>query len=176
MCRSLQSIISLSAAAVAVFLSACTLLAQHRPAVERTASASVPLNAESTVAYVLSCRKPNGAFGPFDQEYTDAAWNYPAVRTLQLLSRDIARPEAILEHGLGAPAGHAGLGHYHFFHHHGIRHALRSPVEVKHRRVAVVHRGVKPSYYGSPFGTSNDLLYKRPSGSQAEPHDLAGAT
>lgn len=136
----------------------------------------VTLNADSVVAYVESCRKPNGAFGPIDQEYTDAAWNYPAVRTLQLLGKDVARPEAIIEHGLGSPAGHTGLGHYHFYHHHAIRHALCSDHKAKNQRVAVVHQGVKPHYYNSPFGTANDLLYKTPNGAQAHPLDRDGET
>jgi len=131
----------------------------------------VALNADSVAAYVESCRKPNGAFGPIDQEYTDAAWNYPAVRTLQLLGKKVARPEAILEHGLGSPAGHLGLGHYHFFHYHGIRHALAGENKVKPRRVAIVHQGFKPQYYNSPLGTANELLFKKPGGSQADPLD-----
>ncbi len=40
-----------------------------------SAERETEINAESAVAYINSCRKPNGAFGPADQDYTDAAWN-----------------------------------------------------------------------------------------------------
>lgn len=137
-------------------------------------AADITVDADSVVAYVESCRKPNGAFGPIDQEYTDAAWNYPAVRTLQILGKEVARPDAIIKHGLGSPAGHAGLGHYHFYHYHAIRSALLGNSKADNRRVAVVHQGIKPQYYNSPFGTGNDLLYKKPNGALANPLDIDG--
>jgi prenyltransferase beta subunit len=121
-------------------------------------SDDVVLDTDSTIAYVEHCRKPNGAFGPLDQEHTDAAWNYPAVRTLQLLGKKIAKPEAILAHGISSPTGHAGLGHYHFFHKHAIRHALGHPLKPALRHVEVVHQGYKPTYYVSPFGPATDLF------------------
>lgn len=139
-------------------------------------AADVTVDADSILAYVESCRKPNGAFGPIDQEYTDAAWNYPAVRTLQILGKEVARPEAIIKHGLGSPAGHAGLGHYHFYHYHAIRHALLGNNNPDYRRVAVVHQGMKPQYYNSPFGTANELLYKKPNDALANPLDIDGET
>lgn len=143
------------------FLPSCLIVlacAASSPAEE------VTVDAESVVRYVESCRKPNGAFGPKDQEYTDAAWNYPAVATLRLLGREISNAEAIIEHGLGSPAGHAGFGHVEFYHEHGIRAEIGRRTQGKFDRVRVVHRGFKPEYYSSPLGTANDLLYKRPSG------------
>jgi prenyltransferase beta subunit len=73
---------------------------------------------DQTVEYVLSCRKPKGAFGSKDQDYTDAAWNYPAVHTLLLLGEKItdANAEAVLKHGLSYPSGHAGYGHWLVYH------------------------------------------------------------
>jgi hypothetical protein len=136
----------------------------------------VTVDVDAVVRYVESCRKANGAFGPQDQEYTDAAWNYPAVRTLQLLGREVARPEAIVEQGLGTPAGHAGLGHYQFFHHHATRAALGRPLAPQHAKVDVRHQGFKLNYYSSPFGTENDLLYKQASGKSVEAVDAATST
>ena len=95
----------------------------------------VSVDADAAAAYVLNCRKENGAFGPADQSYTDAAWNYPAVATLLLLDCRITAPERILKHGLGRPSGHVGYGHWHFFHQHGIRELLNKPLPVEHRRV-----------------------------------------
>ncbi len=69
---------------------------------------TVSVGTDAVVEYVRSCRKANGAFGPFDQEYTDAAWNYPAVHTLRLLAVEIPKKKAILQNGLGYPTGHAG--------------------------------------------------------------------
>src|SRR5262245_22816548 len=114
----------------------------------------IVVDADSVAKYVESCRKSNGAFGPIDQDYTDAAWNYPAVRTLQLLGKPIARPEAVLAHGVGTPAGHAGFGHYHFFHQHATRSALGGAIKPGHRKVAVMYQGDKVQYYNSPFGTA----------------------
>jgi len=59
----------------------------------------VEVDSESAVGYLLSCRKPNGAFGPIDQEYSDLAWNYPAVHALTLLEVDIPRAEDCLKNG-----------------------------------------------------------------------------
>ena len=140
------------------------------------AAAEVTVDAESLAAYVKRCRKPSGAFGPIDQDYTDAAWNYPAVRTLQLLGKPVANPEAILAHGLWTPVGHIGLGHYHFFHQHAIRQALGRPESPRHRKVKVVYQGDKPQYYNSPFGTQADLLYKAPGGTTLDPRDLEAET
>lgn len=142
------------------FILSCVLITCF---VVPSSAEEVTVDAESVVRYVESCRKPNGAFGPIDQEYTDAAWNYPAVWTLQMLNREIANPDAIEKHGLGSPAGHAGFGHEQFFHVHGIRAAIRKPAPVKHKQVRIVHRGFKTEYYASPLGSASDLLYKRPS-------------
>lgn len=59
----------------------------------------VEVDSESAVRYLLSCRKPNGAFGPIDQEHSDLAWNYPAVHALTLLDIDIPRAEDCLKNG-----------------------------------------------------------------------------
>src|SRR5690606_37773856 len=73
------------------------------------------VDADAAVRYLLGCRKANGAFGPADQPYTDAAWNYPAVKALGLLGETLVNPEAVRLHGSGRPPGHAGYGHGHFF-------------------------------------------------------------
>ena len=137
----------------------------------RAADVLVDVDADAVVRYVESCRKPNGAFGPHDQEYTDAAWNYPAVRTLQLLGRPIAEPESILRHGLDTPAGHVGMGHYHFFQRHALRAALRpSGDAADHRAAAPVtirHQGFAAAYYTSPTGGDGAALFAAPSGTTA---------
>ncbi|MBM82045.1 MAG: hypothetical protein CMJ78_15850 [Planctomycetaceae bacterium] len=128
------------------------------------------VEAQSVVKYVLSCRKSNGAFGPLDQEYTDAAWNYPAVKTLRLLDAKIDRPQAILQHGLGYPRGHIGYGHWLFFHPHGIRHLFETPPTARHMQVRLVHQGHEVRYYGSPFGTDADTFFKA-GGAGIDPRD-----
>lgn len=60
------------------------------------------VNAETTVKYLLSCQKPNGAFGPASQEYADLAWTYPAVHALVVLGEEVPRPGDCLENGLWA--------------------------------------------------------------------------
>jgi len=131
-----------------------------KPIAQAEPAKSVTVNADSVVAFVKSCRKPNGAFGPFDQEYTDAAWNYPALKTLSLLGEKIAEPEKVLQHGLGFPPGHGGYGHWQFFHEHQIRNLLGKPIEPEHRRVELVFQGYEPHYYGSPFGSGGASQFK----------------
>lgn len=126
----------------------------------------VTVDANSVVAYVQSCRKPNGAFGPADQEYTDAAWNYPAVRTLQLLGETVSRPQLVLAHGLGSPAGHVGYGHWQFFHEHQIRSLLQERFNAEQPAIELIHQGFEPRYYGSPFGTQADFHFKPPAGEE----------
>ena len=59
----------------------------------------VRVSAESTVRFILSCEKSNGAFGPFEQEYTDLAWNYPAVHALHLLGESVSRAKDCYRNG-----------------------------------------------------------------------------
>lgn len=120
----------------------------------------VTVDANSVVAYIESCRKPNGAFGPRDQEYTDAAWNFPAVHVLRLLGEPIKQREQVLAHGLGSPAGHVGYGHLQFFHEHMIRAVLDDPFAAEHPEVMLTHQGYEPRYYGSPYGISPDHHFK----------------
>lgn len=126
----------------------------------------VMVDVDSVVAYLNSCRKPNGGFGPADQEYTDAAWNYPAVHALQLLGMPISRPQLVLSHGLDSPPGHVGYGHWQFFHEHQIRALLKEPLRAAHELVQLTHQGFEPRYYGSPFGTQSDLHFKPPTGDE----------
>jgi len=140
------------------------------------AAEQVVVDAEAVVRYIESCRKPNGAFGPADQEYTDAAWNYAAVSSLYWLGEEIAEPEAIFAHGLGSPAGHAGVGHMQFFHQHVLRGFLKRPIEPKHRQVRVVHQGFKIEYYASPLGTDAGLLFKAGNRSGFDAHDVEADT
>lgn len=118
------------------------------------------VDSESVAQYVRVCRKPNGAFGPLNQEYTDAAWNYPAVRTLALLGKKIENKPAILKHGLGFPKGHGGYGHWLFFHRQMIRGLLAKAVNLHDRKIKLVFQGYKPHYYGSPFGKDSQLRFR----------------
>ena len=59
----------------------------------------VEVDSASTIQYLLSCQKANGAFGPIDQEYSDLAWNYPAVHALGLLGIEIPHTEKCLKNG-----------------------------------------------------------------------------
>ncbi|MDP6717311.1 MAG: prenyltransferase/squalene oxidase repeat-containing protein, partial [Pirellulaceae bacterium] len=136
---------------------------------------TVAVDAESIVEYVEACRKDNGAFGPRDQPYTDAAWNYPAVRTLLLLGKKVTNPQAILKHGLDYPSGHVGYGHWHFFHQHAIRSALGKPMIVDYTSVRLVHQGFEVRYYGSPFGFDGDTFFKAAGGSEPDPRDSAAS-
>jgi len=124
------------------------------------AAEAVAVGADSATAYILSCRKANGAFGPADQEYTDAAWNFPAVAALRLLGIEITQPEKILAHGLIQPPGHAGAGHWQFHHYHGVRKQLNAPLPVDSRRVRLRHQGYEVRYYGSPFGTDAKTFFQ----------------
>lgn len=120
---------------------------------------SVEANEDAVVAYIESCRKTNGAFGPIDQDYTDVAWNYPAVAALHVLGREIENPDAIAAHGLGSPKGHVGHGHWRFFQQHQTLQLLDVQVKLKHNRVRVTHQGFEVRYYGSPFGTDGDTFF-----------------
>jgi hypothetical protein len=131
----------------------------------------VKVDAEAVVRYVETCRKPNGAFGPIDQEYTDLAWNYPAVGALSLLGKDEPPESKVLRHGLDSPAGHGGGGHFQFFQHHALRMMLGRPLEPKHRQVRIVHQGFKIEYYASPYGTKADLLFKHGGRAALDPLD-----
>jgi len=69
------------------------------------AAAPVPereVDAQATIAYLLGCQKPNGAFGPYGYAHSDLAWNYPAVHALVLLGEPIPRPKDCLVHGVWA--------------------------------------------------------------------------
>lgn len=59
----------------------------------------VTVNADAAVRYVLSCQKPNGAFGPTEMAYTDLAWTYPAVYTLKLLKAPIPNVDSCFRNG-----------------------------------------------------------------------------
>jgi prenyltransferase beta subunit len=115
---------------------------------------------EAVIRYVLSCRKANGAFGPIDQEYTDAAWNFPAVATLKLLGQKIEHPEKVLEHGLGFPTGHAGASHWLMFHQSLIEALLAARAPKTGSAVRLVHQGTEMLYYGNPLGRKSELLFK----------------
>ena len=124
------------------------------------------VDADSVSAYIMSCRKPNGAFGPIDQEYTDAAWNYPAVHALRLLNVDIPEPDQILTNGLAYPAGHAGYGHWLVYHQAMTRWLLSSDPKATNQSiqrargpVRLKHQGYEIRYYGSPFGTDGDHFF-----------------
>ena len=60
---------------------------------------TMPVDADAAARYVLSCQKPNGAFGPYDMEYTDVAWTYPAVYALKLLDVPVPRADSCFKNG-----------------------------------------------------------------------------
>ncbi len=130
----------------------------------QSAEETVHVDAAAVVEYVRGCRKPNGAFGPREQEYTDAAWNYPAVHTLVLLGEPFGSREAILQNGLGYPTGHAGYGHWLIYHQAMIRWLLRGPEETGSRGAAATveleYQGDEIRYYGSPFATKGEALFQ----------------
>jgi prenyltransferase beta subunit len=137
---------------------------------------AVTVDASSVATYVRSCQKPNGAFGPADQEYTDAAWNYPAVQTLLLMMEPVPRPDSVLEHGLGFPRGHVGCGHWQFFHLHRLRQLLGAPQIPEPKRVTLEHQGFEVRYYGSPFATEGDELFKAGGRPDPDPRDREART
>lgn len=57
------------------------------------------VNLKSVREYILSCQKPNGAFGPKEMEYTDVAWTYPAVHALQILGIELQNPDSVWQNG-----------------------------------------------------------------------------
>ena len=140
----------------------CSLFVSSAPglfAAEGGEENTLLVNAESVLRYIDSCRKPNGAFGPKDQEYTDAAWNFPAVHTLDLLGEPIANRRAILEHGLGYPRGHRGVEHWLVFHQAMIRKLAQEAAErtapaSDSKGVKLVHQGYKVLYYNTSFGAN----------------------
>ena len=132
---------------------------------------TVRVNADSVVSYLLTCRKANGAFGPLDQEYTDAAWNYPAVAALRVLNHPIGDSAKIVAHGLGYPEGHVGYGHWQFFHFHLTRQLLGNSFQAGHTIVVLKHQGYTPRYYGSPFGTDGKTFFQSGSASEGDPRD-----
>ncbi len=60
---------------------------------------TVTVDADAAARYVLSCQKPNGAFGPSDMAYTDLAWTYPAVYALKLLDVPVPRADSCFKNG-----------------------------------------------------------------------------
>ncbi len=64
-----------------------------------TMAQTVPVDADAAARYVLSCQKPNGAFGPYDLDYTDVAWTYPAVYALKLLDVPVPRADSCFKNG-----------------------------------------------------------------------------
>ena len=61
------------------------------------------VDGKSTVAYLQAARKPNGAYGPHAQTYTDLYWNYAAVHALTLLGVELSDKSRIYENGNGGP-------------------------------------------------------------------------
>ncbi|SFD24482.1 prenyltransferase/squalene oxidase repeat-containing protein [Algibacter pectinivorans] len=57
------------------------------------------VDASSVVSYLLDHQKENGAFGPQNKEYTDLAWNYPAIYTLKILGANIPREKEAFKNG-----------------------------------------------------------------------------
>ena len=142
-------------------LSFVLLLTPPLAAQNVAAPGTVAVDADSVVKYVLSCRKPNGAFGPIDQEYTDLPWNYAAVWSVQTLgAADDVDAAAIVAHGLGGPAGHGGGSHRQFYEYHALRTALKQKFAPQQEQVQVYHQGFKRNYYAGPFGDDGDLLFK----------------
>ena len=57
------------------------------------------VDAQSASEFILSCRKPNGAFGPAGQNYTDLAWTYPAIHALKILDTRIDNEASAFANG-----------------------------------------------------------------------------
>lgn len=57
------------------------------------------VNASSAVSYLLIHQKENGAFGPNNKEYSDLAWNYPAIHALKILGATIPKEKEAFENG-----------------------------------------------------------------------------
>jgi prenyltransferase beta subunit len=62
-------------------------------------SQEINIGADQTVKYLLSNQKTNGAFGPFNKDYTDLAWTYPAIHGLKLLGEVVPSEEAAFKNG-----------------------------------------------------------------------------
>lgn len=62
-------------------------------------SQTIKLNAGSAAVFLLSTQKENGAFGPFNKEFTDLAWTYPAVHALKLLNVRIPMADLCFKNG-----------------------------------------------------------------------------
>jgi prenyltransferase beta subunit len=77
----------------------CLLVVSLTAAAATAGEVSAEVDAAKTIAYLLGCQKPNGAFGPADQSHSDLAWNYPAVAALTVLKADIPRREDCLASG-----------------------------------------------------------------------------
>ncbi|WP_373511495.1 prenyltransferase/squalene oxidase repeat-containing protein [Persicitalea sp.] len=64
-----------------------------------TTAQTVQVDADAAARYVLSCQKSNGAFGPYDMDYTDLAWTYPAVYALKLLDVPVPNADSCFKNG-----------------------------------------------------------------------------
>ena len=65
--------------------------------------AMATVDGKTTVAYLQAAKKPNGAYGPHEQTYTDLYWNYAAVHALTLLGVDLTDKSQIYANGNGGP-------------------------------------------------------------------------
>lgn len=74
---------------------------------------TVAVGADSVVAYILSCEKPEGGFGPADKAYADVSRTYFAVAALKHLGAvvpnavKILRPRGVLRDGTLAQSARA---------------------------------------------------------------------
>lgn len=80
---------------VLLLLSFSLLFLCHR----RINAQKVTVDAQSTVQYLLSHQKSNGAFGPAGMDYTDVAWTYPAVHALKILNTNIPHADSCYING-----------------------------------------------------------------------------
>lgn len=150
---------------VALLLLVASAHAADKPKVkapDEPVGETVTVDRDAVIKYVLSCRKPNGAFGPLDQEYTDLSWNFYAVEILRALEAwdPVENKEAILENGLGGPEGHGGASHREFFQSQLLRNKLGVEFSPESALVDVYHQGFVRNYYMSPFGKDGDVLFK----------------
>ena len=123
--------------------------------VSSSAAGPVPVDADAAVRYLLSAQKPNGAFGPHEQEYTDLAWTYPAVHALTILGQKIPRTQDCLRNGRAV----GGRTPYRSFTQDvQLRRLLGAPPSLERQTWSLIHRP-RRGYGGRVNAAKEELSY-----------------